>query len=175
MPPAFVSNGTSLRLNPNPVCWSTSSRLCCFERRLPLPYILSVLTARILPLALLASALVGCNRNQQAVVCPPLTTATLVRVSQNGSVQPPQFDIDNRYQIQALVDFANGRRESFSARRRGLPAPHASATFFHGSQRLLTFGAGANFFSLSCSGYTGVQEANRVQIAEFERLLRPQP
>ncbi len=139
-----------------------------------MPYILSVRTARILPLALLASALVGCNRNQQAVVCPPLTTATLVRVSQNGSGQPRQFDIDNRYQLHSLVEFANGRREGFSARR-GLPVPTTSATFFNGSQRLLTFSAGANFFSLSCSGYAGVQEANRVQVAEFERLLKPQP
>jgi hypothetical protein len=50
-----------------------------------------------------------------------------------------------------------------------------SAIFYNGSQPLLTFGAGDNFFSLSCSGYAGVQEANRVQIAEFERLLSQQP
>lgn len=131
-----------------------------------------MLTARILPLFLLASTLLGCNRHQQATACAPLTTATLVRVSQNGSAQPRQFDIDNRYQVQALVNFANGRRQGFSARRRGLPAPAAAATFYNGPQQLLTFSAGANFFSLSCSGYAGIQEANRVQIAEFERLLR---
>jgi hypothetical protein len=96
-------------------------------------------------------------------------------VSQDGSAQPRQFDINNRYQLQTLMDFANGRREGFSARRKGLPAPSASATFFDGSQQLLTFGAGDNFFSLSCNGYAGVQEANRVQIAEFERLLSQQP
>lgn len=83
--------------------------------------------------------------------------------------------IDNHYQVQALVDFANGRRPDFSARRHGLPAATTSATFFSGSQPLLTFGAGDNFFSLTCSGYTGVQEANRVQISEFERLLDAQP
>lgn len=136
---------------------------------------LPVLTARILPLVLLASALAACNRNQAAVACPPMSTVTLARVSQKGSGQTGQFDIDNHYQLQALVDFANGRRQGFSARRKSLPAPTASATFFNGSQRLLTFSAGANFFSMSCSGYAGVQEANRVQIAEFERLLRQQP
>jgi len=141
----------------------------------PCRIILPVLTARILPLVLLASALAGCNRNQPVVLCAPLSTATLARVSQKGSGQTRQFDIDNHYQLQALVDFANGRREGFSARRKGLPAPTASATFFNGSQRLLTFSAGANFFSMSCSGYAGVQEANRVQVAEFERLLRQQP
>jgi len=141
----------------------------------PCRIILSVPTARILPIVLLAFALAGCNRNQPAVLCAPLSTATLVRVAQKGSGQTRQFDIDNHYQLQSLVEFANGRRQGFSARRKGLPAPIASATFFNGSQRLLTFSAGANFFSMSCSGYTGVQEANRVQIAEFERLLKQQP
>ncbi len=83
--------------------------------------------------------------------------------------------INNRYQVQALVDFANGRREGFSARRKGLPPATTSATFYNGSQPLLTFSAGDNFFSLSCTGYAGVQEANRVQVAEFKRLLSQQP
>lgn len=101
---------------------------------------------------------------------------TLVRVSQQQSGGPSrQFAIDNKYQVEALVDFANGRRAGFSARRKELPAPTVSATFFHGSQTLLTFGAGANFFSLGCADYAGVQEANRMQIAEFERLLSRQP
>jgi hypothetical protein len=117
----------------------------------------------------------GCNRNQQTPICAPITAATVVHVLQVSAGQPHHFVIDNRYQVQALVDFANGRRPDFSARRRGLPAPTAAATFFSGSQPLLTFGAGDNFFSLTCSGYTGVQEANRVQISEFERLLDAQP
>jgi hypothetical protein len=98
-----------------------------------------------------------------------------VQVSQQRSAAPRQFDISSRYQLQALMEFANGRREGFSARRKGLPVAATSAIFYNGSRPLLTFGAGDNFFSLSCSGYAGVQEANRVQIAEFERLLNQQP
>lgn len=136
--------------------------------------ILAVPTARLLLILPLILVLAGCNRNQPGVVCAPLTTVTLVRVSQSGS-PPHQFEINGRYRIQALVDFANGRREGFSARRNSLPSPTSAAIFFDGSQSLLTFSAGPNFFSLSCSGYAGVQEANRVQIAEFERLLTNQP
>lgn len=133
-----------------------------------------VRTAQLLLFISLAAIIPGCNRNQQAVACAPLTAATRVRVSESGSPSR-QFDIGNHFQVQALMDFANGRREGFSARRKGLPAPTTSATFYNGSQPLLTFSAGANFFVLSCSGYAGVQEANRVQIAEFERLLTNQP
>jgi hypothetical protein len=104
-----------------------------------------------------------------------MTNVTLVRVSQGGSQQSSSSEISDRYQVQVLVDFANRRREGFSARRKGLPAATTFATFYNGSQPLLTFAAGANFFSLSCPGYAGVQEANRVQIAEFERLLSKQP
>ncbi len=137
--------------------------------------ILAVLTARLLPALLVILLVAGCNRNQQGVICAPLAAATVVRVSQTGNGPLRQFEIGNRYQVQALMDFANGRRDGFSARRKGLPAPTTSATFYNGSQSLLTFSAGPNFFSLSCSGYAGVQEANRVQIAEFERLLTAQP
>ncbi|MGE5207021.1 MAG: hypothetical protein ACM3PW_15510 [Chlamydiota bacterium] len=100
---------------------------------------------------------------------------TRVQVSQEGSIAPRQFGITNRYQLEALMDFTNGRREGFSARRKGLPVAATSAVFYNGSQPLLTFGAGDNFFSLTCTGYAGVQEANRVQIAEFERLLNERP
>lgn len=104
-----------------------------------------------------------------------MPAATAVHVSQISAGQQRRFVIDNRYQVRALVEFANGRRPGFSARPHGLPAPTASATFFSGTRPLLTFGAGDNFFSLTCSGYAGVQEANRVQISEFERLLDAQP
>ena len=140
-----------------------------------MPYDFCVPTARFLPVLLLITILAACNHNQQWVVCPPLRVVTLVRVSQNESGQSGPSAIDNHYRIQALVEFANGRREGFSPRRNALPAATTSATFYNGSQALLTFAAGANFFSLTCSGYTGVQEANRVQIAEFERLLSRQP
>lgn len=136
--------------------------------------ILAVLTARLLPALLVILLVAGCNRNQQGVICAPLAAATVVRVSQTGNGPLRQFEIGNRYQVQALMDFANGRRDGFSARR-SLPSTNTSATFYNGSQSLLTFSAGPNFFSLSCSGYAGVQEANRVQIAEFERLLTAQP
>lgn len=129
---------------------------------------------RLLFVIVLLAAIGACNRNQPGVVCAPLTTATLIRVSESGS-PARQFDISDRYRIQALVDFANGRRQGFSARRKSLPSPTSSAIFYDGSQSLLTFSAGPNFFSLSCSSYAGVQEANRVQIAEFERLLTNQP
>lgn len=142
--------------------------------RLAAPYriILAVPAARVLAVTLLIATFVACNRTQQGVSCAPLSNVTLVRISRNGS---RQSEIGDPYRIQALVDFANGRRAGFSARRRGLPAATTSATFYHGAQLLLTFAAGANFFSLSCAGYAGVQEANRVQIAEFERLLNQQP
>jgi len=136
----------------------------------PYPLALLSLMARLLLFVVLLAVLTCCNRTQQGVVCAPLTGVTGVRVSQNGSVQPRRSVIDDRYRIQMLVDFVNGRRGGFSARRKSLPAANTSATFFNGSQPLLTFSAGANFFSLSCSGYAGVEEANRVQIAEFERL-----
>jgi len=128
--------------------------------------------ARVLAVTLLIATFAACNRTQQGVSCAPLANVTLVRILRNGS---RQSEIGDPYRIQALVDFANGRRAGFSARRRGLPAATTSATFYHGAQPLLTFAAGANFFSLSCAGYAGVQEANRVQIAEFERLLNQQP
>lgn len=131
--------------------------------------------ARFFCITLLFATLAACNRNQPPVLCAPLSAATLVRVAQEGSRPPRQSVIDNRYQVQALVEFANGRRPGFSARRKGLPPAATSATFYNGSQPLLTFGVGDNFFSLSCTGYAGVQEANRVQIAEFERLLSRQP
>jgi hypothetical protein len=134
--------------------------------------IFAVSTARLLAVIVLIPFFAACNRTQQGVACAPLTDVTFVRISQNGS---GQSEISGRYQVQALVDFANGRREGFSARREGLPPGTTSATFYHGSQPLLTLAAGANFFSLSCRGYAGVQEANRVQIAEFERLLNQQP
>ena len=137
-----------------------------------LPYHFCVSTARLLAVIPLLTIFAACNRTQQGVACAPLTNVTLVRVSQNGS---QQSEISDRYQVQALVDFANGRRDGFSARSKGLPAATTSATFYSGSQPLLTFAAGANLFSLSCRGYAGVQEANRVQIAEFERLLNQQP
>lgn len=121
------------------------------------------------------AAFAGCNHNQQSAICAPLRTVTAVHVSQSSAGQPRRFVVDNRYQLQALVDFANGRRPDFSARPHGLPTPTASATFFSGTRPLITFGAGDNFFSLTCSGYAGVQEANRVQISEFERLLDAQP
>ena len=142
--------------------------------RLAAPYriILAVPAARVLAVTLLIATFVACNRTQQGVSCAPLSNVTFVRISRNGS---RQSEIGDPYRIQALVDFANGRRAGFSARRRGLPAATTSATFYHGAQLLLTFAAGANFFSLSCAGYAGVQEANRVQIAEFERLLNQQP
>lgn len=132
-------------------------------------------TARFFCITLLFSILAACNRNQPPVLCPPLSAVTLVRVSQAESGQPLQSVINNRYRVQALVDFANGRREGFSARRKGLPPAATLATFYNGSRPLLAFGAGDNFFSLSCTGYAGVQEANRVQIAEFKRLLSQQP
>jgi hypothetical protein len=132
----------------------------------------AVSTARFLAVILLIATFAACNRTQQGVACAPLTDVTLVRVSKNGS---RLSEISDRYQLQALVDFVNGRRDGFSARRAGLPAATTSATFYHGIQPLLSFAAGANFFSLSCAGYAGVQEANRVQIAEFERLLSQQP
>jgi len=142
--------------------------------RLAAPYriILAVPAARVLAVTLLIATFAACNRTQQGVSCAPLANVTLVRILRNGS---RQSEIGDPYRIQALVDFANGRRAGFSARRRGLPAATTSATFYHGAQPLLTFAAGANFFSLSCAGYAGVQEANRVQIAEFERLLNQQP
>jgi hypothetical protein len=130
--------------------------------------IFAVSTARLLVVIVIIPTFAACNRTQQDVACAPLTNVTLVRASQKGS-QPSE--ISDRYQVQALVNFAKGRRDGFSARRVGLPAATTSATFYHGSQPLLTFAAGANFFSLSCAGYAGVQEANRVQIAEFQRLL----
>jgi hypothetical protein len=145
------------------------------SRALACRIIRSVRTARLLLLVFPMGIILGCNRNQPAVLCAPLTNVTLVRVSQNQSGQPHQFEIDNRYRLRALMEFANGRREEFSARRKGVPAAITSATFYDGAQPLLTFGAGRNFFSLSCSSYAGVQEANRVQIAEFERLLTNQP
>ncbi len=129
-------------------------------------------TARLLAVIPLIAIFAACNRAQQGVACGPLTNVTVVRVSQNGSRQP---EINDRYQVQALVDFVNGRRNGSSARRKGLPAATTSATFYHGSQPLLTFAAGANFFSLSCAGYAGIQEANRVQIEEFKRLLNQRP
>lgn len=132
-------------------------------------------TARLLFLIPLVAVFAGCNHTKSASICAPISAASAVQVSQLGAGQTRHFVIDNRYQVQALVNFANGRRPDFSARRHGLPAPTASATFFSGSQPLLTFGAGNNFFSLTCSGYAGVQEANRVQISEFERLLDAQP
>jgi hypothetical protein len=131
-------------------------------------------TARLVFLGALVILIGGCNRTPQGTSCAPLTTATVVRVWQNRVGQSRQYEIDNRYRVQALVEFANGRRDGFSARRKGLPAPTTSATFFKGTQPLLTFSSGANFFSLSCSGWQGVQEANRVQIAEFERLVSQQ-
>ncbi len=131
--------------------------------------------ASFLLIVLLIFILAGCNRNQPPVLCPPLSAVTLVRVSQTESGQARQSVINHRYQVRVLVDFANRRREGFSARRKGLPPATTSATFYKGSQPLLTFGAGDNFFSLTCSGYAGVQEANRVQIGEFERLLSQQP
>lgn len=148
------------------VAWS-SARSCRI--------ILGVRPASFLLITLLIFSPAGCNRNQPPVLCAPLSAATLVRVSQAESGKPRQSVINNRYQVQALVDFANGRRQGFSARRKGLPPAATSATFYNGSQPLLTFSAGDNFFSLSCTGYAGVQEANRVQIAEFERLLSQQP
>lgn len=132
-------------------------------------------TARLLAVIPLLACFASCNRTQQGVACAPLTAVTSVRIAQNGSGQPHQFVIDNRYQVQGLVDFANGRRGGFSARHAPLPAATTSAAFYNGSQSLITFGAGQNFFSMSCPGYTGVEEANRVQIAEFERLLSEQP
>lgn len=143
--------------------------------RAGLPYHFFVHTARLLFLIPLIAVFAGCNHTKPASICAPMSAATAVHVSQTGAGQPRHFVIDNRYQVRALVDFANGRRPGFSARRRELPAPTAAATFFSGSQTLLTFGAGDNFFSLTCSGYAGVQEANRVQISEFERLLDAQP
>ena len=140
-----------------------------------MPYHFPVHTARLLFLIPLIAVFAGCNHAQQSSVCAPIATATVIHVSQVSGSQPRQFVIDNRYQVQALADFANGRRPGFSARRHGLPPPTASATFFSESQPLLTFGAGDNFFSLTCSGYAGVQEANRVQISEFERLLDAHP
>jgi hypothetical protein len=137
--------------------------------------IFAVSTARLLVVILIIPTFAACNRTQQGVACAPLTNVTLVRVSQNGSPTSQQFQISDRYQVQALVDFANGRRDGFSARRNGLPEATTSATFYKGSQPLLTLAAGANFFSLICRDYAGVQEANRVQIAEFERLLSRQP
>jgi hypothetical protein len=131
-----------------------------------------VSTARLLAVVLFIPTFAACNRTQQGVACAPLTSVTRVRVSQNGS---QRSEISDRYQVQALVDFVNRRRDGFSARRKGLPAATTSAIFYHASQPLLTFAAGANFFSMTCSGYAGVQEANRVQIAEFERLLSKQP
>ncbi|HEY6935763.1 MAG TPA: hypothetical protein VI424_01350 [Terriglobales bacterium] len=130
--------------------------------------------ARFLPLLLLIANF-ACNRTQQGVSCAPLANVTLIRISESSNTQPRQSEIRDPYRIQALVDFANGRSAGFSARSKGLPAATTSATFYHRSQPLLTFAAGANFFSLSCAGYAGVQEANRVQIAEFERLLNQQP
>ena len=129
-------------------------------------------TARLLAVIPLIASFAACNRTQQGVACPPLNNVTLVRLLQNGSQQSA---ISDGYRIPALVDFVNGRRHGFSARRKGLPAATISATFYNGSQPLLTFAAGANLFSMTCSGYAGVQEANRVQIAEFERLLNQQP
>ncbi|HKW66768.1 MAG TPA: hypothetical protein VJP04_05735 [Terriglobales bacterium] len=128
--------------------------------------------ARVLAVLLLIATFAACNRTQQGISCAPLANVTLVRISRNGS---RQSEIGDPYRIQALVDFANIRRDGFSARRRGLPPATTSATFYHGAQPLLTFAAGANLFSMTCSGYAGVQEANRVQIAEFERLLNQQP
>lgn len=123
----------------------------------------------------LIACLAACNRTQPNVACPALNAVTLVQVSQQQAGAARRFAVDNKYQVQELVDFANGRRAGFSARRKGVPAPSVSATFFDGSQALLTFGAGENFFSLACSGYAGVQEANRVQVAEFQRLLNQRP
>ncbi len=140
-----------------------------------MPYHFAVPTARLLAVIPLIAIFAACNRTQAGVACTPLTSVTLVRVSHDSSQQSQQSEISTRYQVQALVDFANGRREGFSARHKGLPAATTSATFYNGSQPLLTFAAGANFFSVSCSGYAGVQEANRVQITEFERLLNQQP
>lgn len=137
-----------------------------------LPYDFAVPTPQLLAVILLISTFAACNHTQQGVACAPLTNVTLVRVSQNGSYQS---EISDRYQIQVLVDFINGRRNGFSARRGGLPAATTSATFYHGIQPVLTFAADANFFSLTCRDYTGVQEANRVQTAEFEHLLSKQP
>jgi hypothetical protein len=137
--------------------------------------IFAVPTARLLAVILLIAILAACNHTQEAVVCAPLTGVTLVRVSQHDSPSSQQFQISDRYRIQTLVDFVNGRRNGFSARRKGLPTATISGTFYNGSQPLLTFAAGANLFSMTCSGYAGVQEANRVQIAEFKRLLNQQP
>ena len=136
---------------------------------------LPVQRARFLLVLLMIIFSAGCNHTQQGISCAPIQTATLIRVTQSGNGPARQYVIDNRYHVQALVDFANGRRDGFSARRRQLPRASASATFFDGSQPLLTFSAGDNFFSLSCKSWQGVQEANRVQIAEFERLLAQQP
>jgi hypothetical protein len=124
---------------------------------------------------LLIAFLAACNRNQPNVACPPLNAVTLVQVSQPHAGASRRFAVENKYQVQELVDFANGRRAGFSARRQGVPAPSVSATFFNGAQPLLTFGAGENFFSLTCPGYAGVQEANRVQVAEFQRMLNQRP
>jgi hypothetical protein len=135
--------------------------------------ILAVPTARLLPALFLISSMAACNRTPQGVACAPLTTVTAVRVSQSG--QPRSVVIDNPYRVHALVDFANGRRQGFSPRGKALPTPVTSATFFNGSRQLLTLSAGANFFSLSCEGWQGVEEANRVQVAEFQRLLSNQP
>ena len=145
------------------------------RRAAPYRIVLALPAARFLAALLLISTFVACNRTQQGVSCPPLANVTLVRISQSGNQQPQHSEISDPYRTQALVDFANIRRDGFSARRKGLPAATTSATFYHGSQPLLTFAAGANFFSLTCNSYAGVQEANRVQIAEFERLLSQQP
>ena len=125
-----------------------------------------------LPVAILLMLIaLGCNRSQPGVSCAPLRGATTVRISQSGG---RQYVIENRYRVQALMNFANGRRAGFSARTT-LPVGITSATFLEGTQPLLTFSAGDNFFSLACDGRQGVQEANRVQIAEFERLAAQQP
>jgi hypothetical protein len=135
----------------------------------------AVSTARLLALVFFVSIFAACNRTPQGVACAPPANVTLVRILQSSNKQPQRSEISDPSRIQALVDFASSRRDGFSGRRKGLPAATTSATFYSGSQPLFTFAAGANFFSLSCAGYAGVQEANRVQIAEFERMLNQQP
>jgi hypothetical protein len=114
--------------------------------------IFPVYMVRILLLIAFIAICAGCNRTPQGVNCAPLTTATEVRISQPGSEAARHYTIADHYRVRALVKFANGRRDGFSPRRKTLPAPATSATFFQGSQPLLTFSAGANFFSLACAG-----------------------
>lgn len=127
---------------------------------------------RSIGFVLLVAGIMGaCRPRARSEICPPISDATRVVVSQQNPGSYSEYAITDSARIRQLIAFANARRTVFRPSLSTMPAPKLTASFYDNDRFVGTIGAGPGFFFVSCPNSKGIRNAAATEMKEFSRLL----